>query len=139
MDGRRFRVPVAICNMDDLHFLRRRLIPLDEYFKEINKCLDAKRFVDRRRLEGAILAEIKRAGLLKGVYSIRDLRRRLLEHKRLAFGRQVLASKKRVEKTGEIKNEICRLDPTVKVYAVIGGRLVSCKGNNFRLRYAYAE
>ena len=139
MDGHRFRVPIALCNSDDLHFLRRRLIPLDQYFQEINECLSLKGCIDRRLLERAILAEVKRSGLLKGIYRFRDMRRRLLEHKRATLNSKALARKLRVQKARKVKNETCRLDPTVKVFAVVGGSLVPCKGNNFRVRYAYTE
>ena len=139
MDGHRFPVPAFICYLDDLHFFRRRLIPLNQYLQQVGYCWNSKSSVNRTLLERAILKEVKIANILKGIYRIRDLRRVLLEHKRLAFDTKIMACQFRVKKTRKIEYKTARLDPTVKVLAVIKGALVSCKGNNFRLRYAYSE
>lgn len=139
MNGHRVRVPIALCQADDLHFLQRGLIPLDQYIQDILDCWNAKSRVDRLLLERTILKEVKVSGLLKGVHRIYSLRRMLLKHKRRAFGGKMLASKYRVKKARKIKHETARLDPTVKVLAIIGGAIVSCKGHNFRRRYAYRE
>lgn len=139
MEGRRFRVPLAICYADDRHFLRRGEIPLFKYLQDVLHCWGSQRGVNRYLAERAILSEVKVSGLLNGIRSLRDLRCRLLEHKRLARRAKTLSGKFGVQKTGKIKNPTCRLDPTVKVLAVVGGSLVPCKGNNFRRCNAYRE
>ena len=139
MNGNRFRVPLAICYADDLHFLRRRQIPVFNYLQDVLHCWDTQRGVNRFLAERAILKEIKVAGLLQGVNGLRDLRGLLLKHKRLTQNTKVLTGKCRIQKARKIKYPTRSLNPTVKVLAVVGGSLVTCKGNHFRWRYAYPE
>ena len=136
MNGRRFRVPAAICYADDLHYFRRRLIPLNQYLQDIFHCLKTQSGINRFLSERAILKEIKAAGTLEGVNRLRDLRRLLLKHKRLARSAKVVAGKRGIQKARKVKDPTRRLDPTMKVLAVVGGSLVPCKGNHFRRRYA---
>lgn len=139
MNGHWIRVPIALCHADDLHFLRRGLIPLDQYIQDILDCWNAKSRVDSYLLQRAILKAVKVTGLLKGVDRLRDLRRWLLEHKGRTRQAKMLARKRGVKKARKVKNEAVRLDPTMEVLAVIGGAIVPCKGHDFRLRYAYRE
>ena len=139
MDKHWFRVPAAVCYVEDMHFLRRRQIPIFEYLQDVLHCWSSQRGANRYLAERAILRAIKVAGILKSVRRMIDLRCFLLEHKRLACRREIGIRERWVKKTGEIKYGACRLDPTVKVLAVIGGSLVACKGNHFRRRYAYRE
>lgn len=139
MNSHRFRVPVALCQADDGHFLRRRLIPLRQYSQDIFDCWNTQRGLNRFLSERAILKQVKLSGLLRSVKRLCDLRRLLLKHKRLACNAKVLPGKYRIEEARKVKDEACRLDPTVKVLAVVSGALVTCKGNHFRRRYAYRE
>ena len=139
MSGRRFRVPAAICYADDLHYFRRRLIPLNQYLQDVFNCLKTQSGINRFLSERAILKEIKAAGTLEGVNRLRDLRRLLLKHKRLARSAKVVGGKRGIQKARKVKDPTRSLDPTMKVLAVVGGSLVPCKGNHFRRRYAYRE
>ena len=139
MNGRRFRVPIAICYADDLHYFRRRLIPLNQYLQDVLHCWNTQRGINRFLAERAILKEVKAAGLLECVGRLRDLRNVLLKHKRFARSAKVVTGKRRIQKARKVKNPTRRLDPTVKVLAVVNGSLMPCKGNHFRVRYAYRE
>ena len=139
MNGHWIRVSIALCHADDLHFLRRGLIPLDQYIQDILDCWNAKSRVDRYLSERVILNAVKVAGFLKGVHRLHDLRRWLLEHEGRTCHAKMLARKRWVKKARKVKNRAVRLDPTMEVLAVIGGAIVPCKGHNFRLRYAYRE
>ena len=139
MNGHRFRVPLGICYANDLHFLRRRLIPLFEYLQDVLHCWNTQRGVNRFLAERVILKEVKGAGILEGVSRLCHLRRLLLKHKRLAKCPNVVACKHWVQKARKVKYPTRHLDPTVKILAVVSGSLVPCKGNHFRRRYAYRE
>ncbi len=139
MNGNRFRVPLAICHSDDLHLLRRRNIPLFDYFQDVLCCWNTQRGINRFLAERAILKEVKVAGLLKGINRLSHLRCWLLKHKRLGYNSKIFATQHWVQEARKVKYPARRLDPTVKVLAVIGGSLVPCKGNHFRRRYAYRE
>ena len=139
MNGRRFRVPCPILYEDDLHHLRRGLIPLAKYSQDVLKCWSSQGGVNRFLAQRAILIEVKRARLIEGINGLASLRQFLLKHKRLARCSKKLGGKYGIQKAGKVKDVTRRLDPAVKVLAVIGGALVSCKGNHFRRRYAYRE
>ena len=139
MDGNRFCVPLAICYADDLHFLRRRLIPIFEYLQEVLRCWNTQRGINRFLAERAILKEVKVARLLEGINRLSDLRCLLLKHERLTQSSKIVTTKRWIQKARKVKYPTRRLNPTVKVLAVIRGSLVSCKGNHFRGRYAYRE
>ena len=139
MNGRRFRVPIAICYADDLHYFRRGLIPLNQYLQDILHCWNTQRGINRFLAEREILKEVKAAGLLECVGRLRDLRNALLKHKRFARNAKVVTGKRRIQKARKVKNPTRRLDPAMKVLAVVGGSLVPCKGNHFRRRHAYRE
>ena len=139
MYGNRFRVPLAICYADDMHFLRRRLIPIFDYLQDVLHCWKTQRDVNRFLAERTILKEIKCAGILEGISRLSDLRRLLLKHERLASSPKIVSGERRIQKARKVKDPTHRLDPTVKVLAVIGGALMPCKGNHFRRRYAYRE
>ena len=139
MNERWFRVPLAICYADDEHLLRRGPIPTFKYLQDVLHCWNTQLGVNRYLAQRAILREVKIAGLLKGINRLADLRHCLLKHERLAGGREVIMSKGWIKKAREVEYKTARLDPTVKVLAVISGSLVTCKGNHFRRRYAYRE
>ena len=139
MNGNRFRVPLAICYADDLHFLRRRLIPLFEYLQDVLHCWNTQRGVNRLLAERAILKEVKSAGLLEGISRLSHLRHLLLKHERLTKSSKIVTAKRWIQKARKVKYPTRRLDPTVKVLAVVNGSLMPCKGNHFRVRYAYRE
>lgn len=133
------RVPIALCHSDDLHFLRRGLIPIYQYIQDILDCWHAKSRVNSFLSQRAILKAVKITGILKGIHRLQDLRRWLLKHERGTRYAKMIERKHRVKKARKIKDKTVRLDPAVEVLVVIGGAIVTCKGNNFRVRHAYRE
>lgn len=139
MNGNRFRVPLLVCYSNDKHFFRRRSVPTFQYVEDVLHCWESQRGINRFLAERLILKEVKVAGILEGVKRLTDLRCWLLEHERLARTAKMRARKCRIQKAGKVEYPSRRLDPTVKVLAIVGGALVTLKGNHFRRRYAYRE